>query len=696
MNKISSKQLEQLIINNYLHCRHPVELEKEMKRFERGRVSEQRARHLFKKIQPWLQKQFTEKNYLPMPPTIEDLELDTKPFDIQLGTLTERPDVPFGLYLNSGVHHIIIVGKPGSGKTVTLRVYIKSVLESLFDDPPVFFVFDSKKVLINPEKIFGDNYDHLLVIDSNKFKISFNPPSDVPPHIWTGPACSVLAARLGMIVSRIPLSQIYQWLYPLLNGPPSIELILDCLNNAPAWCWGEKIDYISFLTQALRGLLVEGGETFDAETGFDATKYIKNRRHCILDTANCNPVSRRYIIFDLILLQIIIYAIHNNLKTNRVRTCIAIDEADLLTRQEAQQVYEPDLSPLNMLARLAREYGIQLIIGVSGLQNVADYIRTGCDCFIIKKSTDSESMWIIENTLGIPHLERLLPALKEEQCIFRYASCSYPYPFLGKVNFIEPDHSQKTGEYDSVEFTKSRLLKDLPHIQKALQQRIEERSKDMLRKSKSKARKQSLSKNEITFLKFISIQEYKPLNLIFEEMGITSSGVQSTIIKKLTFQKYIEAETFRSESCWFRLGWLTDKGWQFNNDGSKYPSTRGELIHTSISYNIMFMGKKRGYEESVCEKQLMGTRGFCDVLHRIKGLLYVYEVIVGTDKNACKHARDAFIESSESVASLTFVTALKSEHKKIERIILSDPDLVFHINKIHFTTAAKIFKEVWS
>jgi len=415
-----------------------------------------------------------------------------------------------------------------------------------------------------------------------------------------------------------------------------------------------------------------------------------------LDTANCNPVSRRYIIFDLILLQIIIYVIHNNTKTNRVRICIVIDEADLLTRQEAQQVYEPDLSPLNMLARLAREYGIQLVIGVSGLQNVADYIRTGCDCFIIKKSTDSESIWMIQNTLGVSHLERLLPALKEEQCIFRYASCSYPYPFLGQVNFIEPDHSQKTGEYSSVQFTKSRLLKDLPHIQKALKQRIEERSKDMLRKSKSKAAKQPLSKNEITFLKLISMREYKPLNLVFDEIGITSSGVQSNIIKKLVNQKYIEAATFRSESSWLRLGWLTNKGWEFNNDHSKYTSTRGKLVHTTISHNIMFLGQKQGYEESVCEKQLTGTSGFCDVMHRNNGLVYVYEVIVAADKNVCKHAKDAFIKSTESVASLTFVTAFKSGYKKIERLILSDPELAFYINKIHFTTAAQIFKEVWS
>ena len=690
------RQFEQQVNKYVLHFRHPQELEPEMNRLAKGRMTALRAKRLLKKIRPWVKKQIIEQNYLPMPPTVDDLDLGVKPFDVTLGILTERPDTPFGLYLNSGVHHILIIGKPGAGKTVTLKVYIKGVLESLSDDPPVFIVFDSKRDFINPERIFGDNVVHLPVTDPERFRMALNPPGNVPPAIWAGPACSVLAARLGMIVSRIPLSELYLWLYAQLHGPPSIELMLDCLTHAPSWCWGEKLDYISFLTQALQGLLIEGGGTFSAESGFDVTPYIESKTHCVFDTANCNPVTRRYVIFDLILLQILIYAVHNHTKTSRVRICLVIEEADLLARQEAQQAYAPDLSPLNALARLAREYGIQLIIVVSGLHQVADYLRTGCDCLVVHRSTDAESIWMIENTLGVPSLGKLLPALKEGQCIFRYASCAYPYPFLGQVRFIEPDHSQKVKPYDSVTFTPARRLKDLPQVQKALQQRIEERSQDALRKSKLKTHRQPLAKNEVTFLKLMSLHEYKPLNLIFDEMGISSAGVQGNIIKKLADHKYIEALTFRSESSWFRLGWLTEAGWEFNHDRSKYPATRGELIHTTISYNIMFLGQKRGYQEAACEKQLPGTNGFCDGWHRVNGRLHIYEVIIGTDQNVGKHARDALIHCSEPVACLTFVTALKSEHKKIEAMILADPELAFHSNRIRFTTAAQIFKELWS
>ncbi|MCP4608777.1 MAG: ATP-binding protein [Planctomycetes bacterium] len=667
-----------------------------MKRLEKGRMFPQRAIRLLKKIQPWIKQQITEQNYLPMPPTIEDLNLNERPFDVELGTLTERPEVPFGMYVRTGVHHMIIVGKPGSGKTVTLKVYIKSIIDSFIDDCPVFMVFDSKKDFINPEKIFGNNVAHLPVLDSDKFRISQSPPLDVPASIFAGPICTVLAARLGMIVSRTCLSEIYRWLYPLLSGPPSPELILDCLTNAPSWCWGEKLDYISFLIQTLHGYVIEGGGTFSAETGFDPNKFIKKGIHCVFDIANCEPVTRRYIIFDTILLQILLHSTHNHKKTNRVRICLVIDEADFFAQPSAQAVYPDSLSILTLMARLAREYGIQIIICVSGLQNVAPYLRTGCDCLIVHRSTDSESIWVIQNTLGVPNLEKLLPALKDGQCIFRYSSCDYPYPFLGQVKFIEPDHSQKTKPYDSVQFTKPRRLKDLPHVQKALKERIEERSNTKLRQSKAKAVKGYLTKNERTFLKLMSLREYKPLNLIFDEIGITSAGVQKQIIKKLLEQKYIEAVTFRSESSWYRLGQLIDKGWKFNNDSSKYPSTRGNLIHKTISYSIMFLGQKRGYEESSCEKQLYGTNGFCDALHRNNGQLHTFEVIVGCSENITIHVRTAFIDCTESIASLTIVTALKSEHNKIEEKILADPELAFHISKIHFTTAAQIFKELWS
>jgi len=691
----SSSQLYRLIKQYCLDFRHPDELARIIRKLERDRCRPQQAKRWLKKIRPWIEQQIREGNYLPMPPGIDDLTLDKEPIEIVLGNLVERPEVPFGLSISTGVHHIVIVGKPGSGKTVTLKAYIKGVLDSSLTEKPVFIVADSKKDFINPEKIFGNNVVHLPVSDPEKFRISLSPPSGVPVRAWAGPICTVPAFRLGMHASRISLFEEFQWLCPLLNGSPSPEILVDCMVNAPSNCWGEKPAYIAFLVQALQGYITDGGGTFSAEKGFDATELIEKGIHCVLDISNCEPAYKRYIIFDIILLQILLYAIHNHKKTNRVRICIVIDEADLFARPSAQAAYPDNLSPLTLMARLAREYGIQIIVSVSGLQNVAPYIRTGCDCLIVHKSTDSESIWVTQNTLGIPHLEKLLPSLKEGQCIFRYASCAYPYPFLGQVKLIEPDHSQKSKPYDSIPFTKPRRLKDLPNVQKALQNRINERQNTILRQSKTKKVSQEPSKNERAFLDHLSLKEYEPANIIFSHIGKVSSGAQQQTIKRLKKLQLIETVRERTEKIFVRFASLTDNGRKYINKPEEKKSVRGSSSHRKITYLKRDLDIKNGSEKCIFEFPYPNSSGFSDLGSMFNGKWHCTEVVVNCTSNICDHVRSCFIDAAGQVESMTVVTLLKSEHKKILEKIMSVPELVFFINRIDFMTLEQILKELY-
>jgi len=692
----SSSQLYRLIKQYCLDFRHPDELARIVRQLERDRARPQQSKRWLRKIRPWIEQQIREGNYLPMSPTITDLNLDAEPFDVQLGMLTERPEVPFGMYITAGVHHMIIVGKPGSGKTVTLKVYIKGILDSFLAEKPVFIIVDAKKDFINPERIFGNNFVHIPLIDPEKFRISFNPPSGVPVSVWSGPVCEIPAARLGMFASRICLSEAYQWLYPLLSGPPSPELILDCLTNAPSNCWGEKLDYIAYLVQALQGHIIDGGGTFSAEKGFDVTEYIEKGIHCILDVANCEPPYRRYVIIDTILLQILLNVIHNHKKTDHVHTCIVIDEADLCAQPSTQEAYQDSLSPLTLMARLAREYGIQIIISVSGLQNVAPYIRSGCDCLIVHRSTDSKSIRVIEDTLGIHNLGKLLPALKDGQCIFRYSSCAYPYPFLGQVKLIEPDHSQKSRPYDSVSFTRPRRLKDLPHIQKALKERINERQRTALRQSKAKKASQELSKNERAFMDQLSLKEYEPVNIIFSRIGRISSGAQQQITKKLEKLNLIEVSSKkRTGKIFVRFAKFTDTGLEHINKPQQKSSIRGDITHTCGCFLKRDLDLKQGAEESICEFQYPNSTGFSDVGSKFNGKWHCTEVVVNCTSNICGHVKSCFIDAAGQVEALTIVTLLKSEHKKILDKIMSVPELVFFVNRMKFMTLDEIIKELY-
>ncbi|MFC1635084.1 hypothetical protein ACFL5Z_09600 [Planctomycetota bacterium] len=568
-------KLYELIKRYRLDWRHPKELKRVVKRIEKGRMRPEQAKRRLKKIRPLIEQQIREGNYLPMPPTMEDLQLDEEPFEIVLGNLVERPEVPFGLSISTGVHHIIICGKPSAGKSVTLKVYFKKVHDFGLIHPEyktTFVFFDYKNDLPNPQIIFGENFKHVKVRDPANLRFALDPPPGVPISAWAAVISTALGARLNLIVSRTCLATIYKWVTPLLNRgsptdpiiTPSLELILDLLTNSPANCWGEKTDYIRVLTQMVHAALVDADGMFDAETGFSVIDALSKGVHCVINIANLEPPYLRYLICDIILLQLLTYHIHNHLKTTRARICLAFDEADFFTQSSAQATYPQLLSPLTQLARLSREYGIQIVIAVSGLQNVAPYLLTSADCHIIHGSVDSESMWQIKNTLGIEKgAEKLLPSLRNGKCVFRNTSLAYPYPMLGQVEFVEPDHSQKSRPYDSIPFTKSRRLKDLPRVQEALQIRISERRNATLRQSKAK-KPMSLSKTERAFLDHLSLKEYEPVNIIFSRIGDISAGVQRQAIKKL------EKLTFVKTTPRIRTGRIFVRFVSFTDEGRKY------------------------------------------------------------------------------------------------------------------------------
>lgn len=694
--------LYRLIKQYALDWRHPDELERVVKRLEKGKLSQVQIRRWMRKIKPWIDEQILKQNYLPSPPKMEDFGIDQKPFEITLGQLSERPKVPFGMNLTKGVHHMIISGKPGSGKTVTLKLYISRIIEwnCLHPDDPVLIIFfDSKKDIPNPHSLLGNNILHLSVHDPNSLPLGLNPPRGVPLSAWAGSLSMVLAARLGLIVSRTLFIAIFQWASGQLNLngsdtsepiTPSLPLILDILNHSPAHLWSEKADYFGTLVQGLSGLISDSKGILSAERGFDITAdCLARQKHCVIDIFNCEPPYLRYLICDLILLQLLLYVMHNHMKTTRTRICLIFDEADLFVRPDAQIAYPQSLSLITQCARLFREYGIQIVIAVSGLQNVAPYLLTGADCHIIHKTTDAESIWMTQKTLGIEKgLDRLNPSLHIGQVIFRYASCPYPYPFLGQVQLIEPDHAQQSRPFDVIHFTPARRLQDLPELKKTLETLIR-RHNTQFADRKNKKVKAALNQSERQLLDLMSIYEFELLHWLFVRMGDISYATQQKILKKLEKLEIIETEQIRASKSALRFGIITEKGWQFLDKQPRYKKTRGGPAHRCLCHYKMLVDLKQGAIQSGCDLEIPGTTGCTDVLTRKDLGFYCTEIIVHCEENILKHARDCFIESKE-IKSLTFVTCLKSDHEAISQQILADPDLAFHISKIHFMTIEQL------
>lgn len=700
--------LYRLIKQYRLDLRHPKELERVVKRIEKDRMKPQQARRWLqrRRFREWIERQVREGNYLPAAPTREDLKLSEQPYDIEIGRGIEQPDTPIHIPVRSGVYHILIVGKPLSGKSVTLRRYFKELHDFGLRHPEfkVLIVFcDLKRDINNPHTLFGDDYIHVTVHDPSKLRFALNGPPGVPSRAWGASFSDGLANRLGLIVSRTCLSAVYNWVLPILNPSPipgqplktpSIKLILDILVNSPASCWGEKIDYNRTLVQKLSALLVDAGGLFDADTGFEINSVLAQGKHCIIDMPDFEPPYLRYLIIDIIFKQTLSYRIHNHLKTDRTQVCLGSDEGDFIFSPQAQAAYAESLSPGSAGGRLLREYGVQLVVSASSPQRLDPYFVTGMTYIVAHCSVDAESIRVLQRTLLLePGTEKLLPALKPGECIFREAGGAYPYPWLGKIDFMEPDHAQKSRPYDSVPFTKARGLDDLPEVQEALERRIAEKSKITSRQSLKKKAPSGLNKSDRTFLSYMSLHEFEPVHRLFNRMGNPSPTTQKRILKRLTHKGLIETGLMQADRS-IRIAVLTEAGWKYLDTKSKYGPLRGGIVHTSLCRWTQALYLKRGCEECTCESPYPNSSGIGDVRVKIKGRLHYAEIVVDCYSNVAQHVRNCFLDS-DHVEDLTIVTLCKSQHAKIRAILYAEADLVSHIHRISFTTAGEILKELY-
>ena len=193
----------------------------------------------------------------------------------------------------------------------------------------------------------------------------------------------------------------------------------------------------------------------------------------------------------------------------------------------------------------------------------------------------------------------------------------------------------------------------------------------------------------------ISLQEFEPLDIVFARMGGMAAGTLNRALDTLIRKGLVQAETKRTGRSWTRFGLITPKGWEHLGKTSRYPSLRGGVTHTNVCYLKKRLDEKQSCEKSFCEHRLDGSTGFHDVVSIKKGKYHVTEVVIGCDTNLAHHARDCLINSKVPVETLTIVSLLKSEHPKLRDMILSEPDLVFHIQRVSFLAVEDILKELY-
>ena len=112
-----TSRLYHLIKEWKLDWRHP-ELQRIVRKIERGRMRPEQSRRWLKKVAPWVEEQRKCQNPFPSAPDQQMLG----DFDIEIGKLKERSDiVRVGLRIMDRPRHVLVSGSTGSGKTNVLR-----------------------------------------------------------------------------------------------------------------------------------------------------------------------------------------------------------------------------------------------------------------------------------------------------------------------------------------------------------------------------------------------------------------------------------------------------------------------------------------------------------------------------------------------------------------------------------------------
>ena len=255
----------------------------------------------------------------------------------------------------------------------------------------------------------------------------------------------------------------------------------------------------------------------------------------------------------------------------------------------------------------------------------------------------------------------------------------------------------EVSQFSTHTFTPARTLEQIPGFCEKLDQFLGKFESSELRQSQSAKTTRKPSKNERAFLDHLSLKEYEPANIIFSRIGKVSSGAQQQTIKSLKKLRLIETVRERTGKMFVTFASLTSSGRKYINKPEEKKSVRGSSSHRKITYLKRDLDIKNGSEKCIFEFPYPNSSGFSDLGSMFNGKWHCTEVVVNCTSNICDHVRSCFIDAAGQVESMTIVTLLKLEHKKILEKILSVPELVFFVGnrKIQFMTLEQILKELY-
>jgi hypothetical protein len=551
-----------------------------------------------------------------------------------------------------------------------------------------------------PYRLGRDLWLHLSATDG--FRIAFDLPPGCKDHIsWINQITEVLAAHLNLQYGEGCLASVLRLGTDLLNSNlalpltiPSLPLVLELLEYLPWRIVATKEAYWQSVLHRISQMLRTSGNLLRAEAGFDPHTHLVAARKCAV--IDCTGLSTwlRGILANLIALRLLFPRMTLRQVSSKTNFFYCIDESDDIISKEACRIYLEGFNKLGVIEKRGREFGITNCFITTSSGRCDPIFSANASYSIIKNQSDPVSAISAAQTLLEPNSTQLISSLSPSELVFKESMGKVAYAMLVNADYIQPSDMLRPDKFDQLPFSPARSMKDIPGFKDKVDELIDKLRIVILRQDHAKSAVSPLGKRERIFLDLMSLYEYEPLHRIFARMGNLSPATQRNTIKKLITKKMIISEDIRTSKSKIRLGCLTEAGWNFLNKKSKYKPLRGKIIHTHICRWKQSLDLKNGAQESICEFPIPNTTGFSDIGSKFNGQIRCTEVIVDCTSNICHHVRDCFV-NSKSIESLTIVTLLKSEHSQIRDTIMSDPELVFFINRIKFMVVDEILRELW-
>jgi|GEM_PF-1167414 len=668
---------------------------------EQGRLTPGSAKLAALEIEAAIERQRDFPNLLHRPPTPEQFYQYGLP-DIIYGRLLEQMDMGFGACSNAGPDHTGVFGVSGGGKTSALRRIVRAKHERYRATGRTvsFVVLDQKggDFADLPEQL-GNDWLSLSI--GKGLQIGFNGPATVPTDHWSYFVAEAFCARFGLQFSFTTLLRLFKWLLPVLAQTlgttkvlyPDAQLLLDILYPTPYATFSAKPQYLQSLIQILEQFVFGSFGATATFRGWDVVgDLIERGQSCVIDLSPLRPEVKRFIV-DLIVGAIYLDRLMRGYKTDQTDVILVIDEADeLISQAHSDAVFPGGSSPITLVGKQGRELGIEINLSASRIADASELLMSNVHTPIVFNQASAACRRTAARTLMLePKAEGILSALLPGQAVLRMPATGWPHAFLGQFAPEQTRRAQPVRPYDTVDSMPARRLAELPQVEAALKNKIDQVKGATLRQARTA--KRSLPDYARKLLTLSLEQPSTPVARLHDQLGRPSADTQRQVREELTARKLAQFSDVRLGQRTMALMEATQAGAELVEQPHRPLPGRGGLDHRTIQAWIIAVGAQRGYQSAI-EWIVPETRHPTDACWITDAHTHVFEVICSAKSNVADHLQAALLANGY-VDQVTLVTTQKKMHARLQQTLTLDRALDAVRDRYDFDIALNYYGALW-